>query len=171
MWALVFGLAMWLSAQLWDYTAQAGGWTRHVLPGFVRSQVSPRSVVSAASGFLWIVVCFVLPILFLPIGSWIASHGLSGMFTRQLWPIREIRFWFVYAVCFVVGAYIPYKLAYLTPTKPSVLSAQTWSMVVRLGFGYLLFITAWMILCAAIARATAEPETVASPSLEPVPVA
>jgi hypothetical protein len=169
LWAILFGLVIWLLAQLWDYTAQASGWTRHVLPGFVRNQISPRSMISAASWLLWFVVFFVLPIVFLPIFARIASYGMKGMFTRQAWPIQEIRFWLTYAVCFVVGAYVPYKLAYMMPTKPSQLSAQTWSMIVRLGVGYLLFITAWIALCAAIARVTADAETVAKQSPVPLP--
>ena len=159
-WAVAFGVALWLLAQLWDYTAQAGGWARHALPGLLRGRVSPRSVISAASGLVWFAIFFLIPIIFLPIGSRIASFGLRGVFSREAWkPVRELRFWGLYAICFLAGAYLPYRLAYMTPSKASPLSVQGWSMVMRLGIGYLLFITAWITLCAAIARATRDPET------------
>jgi hypothetical protein len=160
-WAALFGAVLWLIGQLWDYSAQAGGWTRHLLPEFMRRQVSPRSVMSIASDFVWFVFFFVWPIAFLPVGSQTASFGLRGMFSGKAWrPFREFRFWMVYAACFLIGGYIPYKLAYMTPTKPSALTAQTWSMATRLGIAYLLLVTAWLVLCAAMARATADTEPV-----------
>ena len=68
--------------------------------------------------------------------------------------MREVRFWLTYLICFVIGAYMPYTLAWMVPRKPSPLNEQTWSMALRLGFGYLLLVTAWVILCAAIMRAS-----------------
>jgi hypothetical protein len=42
-------------------------------------------------------------------------------------------------------------------------------MVVRLGFAYLLMVTAWLVLCAAILRAGEETRGVkASPEPEPI---
>lgn len=168
LWAVAFGAVLWLIAQLWDYDAQAGGWARHVLPEFLRRRVSPRSMISASSNLVWFVFFFVAPILFLPFGARIASCGLRGIFSAAAWrPIRDWRFWIVYAVCFLIGAYCPYKLAYMTPTKATPLSAQTWSMAIRLGFGYLLFVTMWLIVSAAITHATADPKC--EQELAPVP--
>jgi hypothetical protein len=172
LWAAIFGLVLWLITGLWDYSAQAGGWTRHALPGVLRTSASPRSVISVASGFVWLLCLFVWPILFLPVGVAAAENGFRGLFERAAWrPFREVRFWIVYAVCFVVGAYVPYTLAYMIPKRPSPLSTQQWSMVLRLGIGYLLLITAWVALCAAMARAMSPPEVIAEKPSEPVPVA
>ncbi len=170
LWAVIFGLVLWLIAKLWEYDAQAGGWARHALPEFLRRRVSPRTMISSSTNLVWFLFFFVAPIIFLPIGARTASFGLRGMFSAGGWrPVREWRFWILYAVCFVIGAYIPYKLAYMTPMRVSSLSAETWSMVVRLGLGYLLFVTMWLVLCAAIARATENPRKV--DVHEPVPVA
>jgi hypothetical protein len=77
----------------------------------------------------------------------------------------------VYVVCFIFGAYVPYKLVWMIPTKPSTLNAQTWSMVIRLGGGYLLIVTAWLVLCAAIMRASDGDAALASePEQEPIAV-
>ena len=170
LWTIVFGAVLWLIAQLWTYDAQAGGWARHVLPEFLRKRVSPRTMISASTDMVWLLFFFVAPIVFLPMGSCTASFGLRGMFSSGAWrPVREWRFWIVYTVCFVVGAYVPYKLANMTPAKASALSAQTWSMVIRLGIGYLLIVTVWLVLCAAIAHATADPKS--ERQAEPTPVA
>ena len=58
----------------------------------------------------------------------------------------------------------------MTPTKPSALNEQTWSMVIRLGVGYLLMVTAWLVLCAAIMRASDGGAELASEA-EPEPIA
>jgi hypothetical protein len=72
-----------------------------------------------------------------------------------------VRFWLTYLICFLIGAYVPYTLAWMVPRKPSPLNEQTWSMVVRLGFGYLMLVTAWVVLCAAILRASGGEELTA----------
>lgn len=153
LWAVVFGIVLWLVAQLWNYDAQAGGWSRHVLPEFLRKRVSPRTMISLSSNLVLFVFVFLVPIVFLPIAARTASSGLRGMFSGKAWrPLRDWRFWIVYATCFLIGAYVPYKLAYMTPTKTSPLSTQTWSLVIRLGIGYLLLVTMWLVVCAAITR-------------------
>ena len=157
-WAAIFGVVLWLIGQLWDYSPQAGGWGRHLLPEFLRRRVSPRSVISLASAVVWFLFFFVWPVMFLPVGSQTASSGVRGMFSGSAWrPLRDFRFWIVYAVCFVVGGYLPYRLAHMTPTRPSPLSTQTWSVAMRFGLGYLLLVTAWLVLCAAMARTSQYP--------------
>jgi hypothetical protein len=173
-WAAIFGYVLWFIGHLWDYDEQIGGWARHALPGFIRGHVSPRSVMSAATGLIGFLFFFLWPIIFLPIGSLVASKGFRGFFTAAAFrPFREVRFWAVYIACFVVGAYLPHKLAWMTPTKSSSLNAQTWSMLVRLGVAYLLLVTAWMIVCAAIGQVTdgeVEVEAATPVPLEVAPV-
>ncbi len=153
-WLVIFGLGLWLIGQLWNYDEQIGGWVRHLLPGFLRRVVTPRSAFSATFWLVWFLYSFLWPILFLPVGAQVAVKKLRGFYTAAAFrPLRELRFWIVYFVCFIIGAYVPYKLVWMTPTKPSTLNEQTWSMVVRFGIGYLLLVTAWLLLCAAIMRA------------------
>lgn len=161
LWAVAFGVVLHLLSQMWNYDAQAGGYARHLLPEFMRKQVSPRSAISLISMVIGFLVFFVWPVVFLPVGATTASMGLRGMFSTNAWrPFRNIHFWITYGICFLIGAYVPYKLAYMTPAKASALNAQTWSMVMRLGIGYLLLVTMWLVLCAAMARATAGHTTV-----------
>jgi hypothetical protein len=170
-WVVIFGLVLWLIGQLWDYSAQAGGWARHLLPEFMRKRVSPRLVISVASGMVWSVFFFLWPVMFLPVGAQTTALGLRGIFSGRAWrPIREFRFWIIYAACFLFGGYIPYKLAYMTATKASSLSAQTGSIVLRFGVGYLLLVTAWLVLSAAIMRAMADPEPAARESAGTMPL-
>jgi hypothetical protein len=170
-WSIIFGIVLWLIGQLGIYDEQAGGWIRHMLPAFLRRHVTPRSAFSAISWVGWFLYFFLLPILFLPVGAQVAERGFRGFFAaRGFRPIRLLRFWLAYFVCFVVGAYVPYELAWMIPRKPSPLNEQTWSMVTRLGAGYVFLITAWLLLCAAITRASddgpevlREPEPLAAP--------
>jgi hypothetical protein len=153
-WTIIFAFMLWLVSHLWTYDEQIGGWARHAFPEFLRRQVTPRSVISAATGLVGFIVFFVWPILALPVGMQVASKGFRGFFARNVnRPARELRFWGVYVVCFLVGCYLPYKLAWWTPTKASALSSQTASMIIRFGVAYLLIVTAWLVICAAIAHA------------------
>jgi len=166
-WSVIFGLGLWLIGQLWSYDEQAGGWLRHLLPGFLRRAVTPRSAFSATSWVVWFLYFFFWPIFWLPVGGQVAVKNFRGFLSAAAFrPLRELRFWIVYSVCFVIGAYVPYQLVWMTPTKPSTLNEQTWSMVVRFGVAYLLMVTAWLVLCAAIMRASNGDE---APATEPEP--
>jgi hypothetical protein len=155
-WTLIFGVGLSLIGQLWAYDDQIGGWTRHSLPLFLRSGVTPRTMFSASHWMTWFLYFFLWPVLLLPIGGQVATKNFRGFVSAAAFrPIRRWRFWIVYLACFVIGAYIPFTLAWMVPRKSSPLSDQTWSMALRLGFGYLLLVTAWVILCAAIMRGSA----------------
>ena len=169
-WSLIFGFGLWLIGQLWNYDEQVGGWLRHLLPGFLRRVVTPRSAFAAVSWLVWLLYFFIWPILWLPIGGQVAANNFRGFYAPAAFrPLRKLRFWIVYFVCFIIGAYIPYKLVWMVPTKPSSLNQQTWSMVIRFGISYLLVVSAWLVLCAAIMRASdGGAETVSEPESEPV---
>jgi hypothetical protein len=160
-WTVVFGCVLWMIGQLWNYDEQAGGYGRHLLPLFLRRAITPRSMFSAWHWLVWILYFLVWPILFLPVGGQVAVKGFRGFFGRAAFrPTREVRFWIVFLICFLVGAYVPYTLVWMVPRKPSSLTAQTWSMVLRLGFAYLLLVTTWVVLCAAIMRASDDEQPV-----------
>ncbi len=164
-WMLVFAAVLWLIGRAWSYDAQLGGWTRHSLPEFLRRSISPRSVIVVYAHLMWFAFYFLWPILFLPVAAQTASYGWRGFAPRNLLaafrPFRDFHFWILYTVCFLLGAFIPYKLAYHTPVQSSPLSAQTASLVIRLGLGYLLLVTMWLILSAAITRCLDDNQRVA----------
>lgn len=155
LWTLIFAFVLWWIGELWSYGAQAGGYARHLLPQAMRSAIAPAPAFSAMQWLVLFLQLILWPILALPVGAQVATKGFRGFIsTGAFRPIREVRYWLTYPVCFVVGAYVPYLLAWMLPKKPSSVSAQTWSMGLRLGFGYVLLVTAWLVLCAAIMRAS-----------------
>ena len=110
-WAAIFGIGLWFIGQFWSYDEQAGGWIRHLLPGFLRRIVTPGSTFSAMSWLVWFLYFVFWPILFLPVGAQVAVKNFRGFYTAAAFrPLRELRFWTVYFVCFIIGAYVPYKL-------------------------------------------------------------
>lgn len=154
LWTLSFGLVLGWIGSLWSYGAQAGGYVRHLLPQAMRSAIAPAPVFSAMQWLALFLQFFVWPILALPVGAQVAAKGFRGFISAAAFrPIRKVRYWLTYPICFVIGAYVPYLLAWMLPSKASSLSTQTWSMALRLGFGYLLLVTAWLVLCATIMRA------------------
>jgi len=160
-WTLIFGYALYAIGGAWDYDAQVGGYTRHLLPGVMRSHIGPRSMTSAFVTLVGIVFYILWPIIFLPIGSQLASFNFRGFTGHRLLaalrPVRSLRFWVMYVLCFAIGMYVPYRLAFVEPQEHASLHSQTVSMMARLGIGYVLLVTAWMVVCSAIGRAM-EPE-------------
>jgi hypothetical protein len=155
LWLVGFGIVLWLIAQLWQYDQQVAGWVRHLLPLWLRRQISPRAMFSACHWSVWLLYFFLWPVLLLPVGAQVALRNFRGFSSSAAFqPIRSLRFWLTYLVCFLVGAYCPYALAGMVPRRPSSLRLQEWSMGLRLGVGYLLLVTAWLVLCAAIVRAS-----------------
>lgn len=156
-WTLIFGYILFVIGGAWEYDAQVGGWSRHVLPLFLRKHVSPRGMTSAFVFLVGLIFYFLVPIVLLPIAAQVSRFNFRGFVGRPLLdalrPVRELRFWIVYLLCFVIGMYLPYKLAYIDPKENASLHYQTFSMVVRLGVGYLLSVTAWLVVCSAITRA------------------
>jgi hypothetical protein len=124
---------------------------------------------------VWFVFYFLWPILFLPVAAQVARFNLRGFFGRHLLnafrPLRELRFWAVYIACFVVGMYIPYRLANISPKESASLHYQTGSMVLRLGIGYLLLVTAWLVICVAITRVVHDTPDVQAEVVDTDPVA
>jgi len=155
LWVLIFGFVFWMIGQIWDYEEQIGGWGRHMLPLFLRRQVTPRTMFAIFHWLIWFLYFFLWPVVFLPVGAQVAVRNFRGFFSGTVFrPIVRLTFWITYAVCFVIGAYVPYTLAWMVPTRPSPLNQQEWSMAVRLGSGYVLLVTAWVVLCAAITIAS-----------------
>ncbi len=170
-WVLIFGFVLWFLGGFWDLDEQIGGWARHLLPLFLRRQITPRTMFSFSHWTIWFLYFFLWPIVALPFAGQVAVRNFRGFWSGVAFrPVREVRFWMTYLVCFVAGACIPYTLAWMVPRRPSPLSAQAWSMALRLGFGYLLLASAWLVLCAAIMRASGGEEGVVVQSPEPVPL-
>jgi hypothetical protein len=169
-WTVIFAIGLWLVGQLWNYDEQAGGYVRHLLPQFLRRVIAPRSMFSSWHWATWFLYFFLWPIMCLPIGAQVAIKNFRGFYSAAaLRPVREVRFWLVYMICFLIGAYVPFVLAWMVPREASSLNGQTWSMIFRLGIGYLLLVTAWVVLCAAIMRASEGGES-AHKAIEPAPI-
>ena len=169
-WTVIFGTVLWLIGQLWNYDEQAGGYLRHLLPQFLRRGIAPRSMFSDWHWATWFLYFFLWPIVCLPVGAQVAIKNFPGFYNAAaLRPLREVRFWLAYLICFLIGAYVPFVLAWMVPREPSSLNAQTWSVIFRLGIGYLLLVTAWVVLCAAIMRAS-ESDQSADKQIEPAPI-
>jgi len=159
-WTIIFAFVLEAIGGLWDYDGQVGGWSRHVLPLFLRKHVGPRGMTSAFVGLAWFVFYFLWPIIFLPVAAQVAKFNFRGFIGRPLLhafrPLRELRFWGVYVVCFAIGMYVPYVLANVVPREDASLHYQTASMIGRLGISYLLLVTAWLVICSAMTRVLEE---------------
>ena len=165
----IYAVVIWLFCLRLDYNAQLSGWFHHLLPGPIRSRISVRTLTAISRWKTAIFFWFFVPLYFVPFLREGAVRGF-GAFTRgwasaarSFW---RLRFWVLYALLFLVGAGVPYKLATMKPHSGSVIS-QALNMVLRLGAAYLLAITAFIVLASAVGRLR---RNEAPSAAEPVPV-
>ncbi|HKD83929.1 MAG TPA: hypothetical protein VKB58_04195 [Terriglobales bacterium] len=160
-WLIPFVVLEWCLFLLRRYAPQFGVWF------WQKSGIhigSPRATYHAADCLLLLLMCIVLPIIWLPVASTVAAAGLKpGRMSRSLRLLRRPAYWLWYIVLLVIGAYIPYKLIRWIPGL-STLSKQAWSAGVRFALAYLLLISAWVSLLLVVgSRAEKEdPEPIPS---------
>ncbi|HMK30676.1 MAG TPA: hypothetical protein VK473_13400 [Terriglobales bacterium] len=161
-WLIIFAAALWLVSFARTYNGQLAGYVRHLLPGALRSSVSPRQVARIGAWIFFSVFWFLVPLFFLPLGTQAAARGFRGLagdsLRRALRAFLTLRCWIVYAVCFMAGIWAPWKLARMFPRwdDPGTLERQATSAGLRFFVGYVLLITAWLLLASALGRLTAE---------------
>jgi len=180
-WLIIVAAALWLVSVARTYNGQLTGYFRHLLPEFMRSSVSPRQVARIGMWVFFFIFWFLVPLFFLPIGTQVAARGFRGFVGHSLGgalrAFFSLRYWVLYAVCYVAGVWVPWKLAKMFPrwNISGTLRQQATSAGLRFFFGYLLLITAWLLLASALGRLTAEraapkePVGVREPVSEPSP--
>lgn len=94
-------------------------------------------IVSVAAR--WPLVWIAVVALLLPLAGF-AVNGAQALASYKHWW-----YWVSALVLLVVGVYLPYKLVTWVPGV-SGLTMQTVSLIARAGFGYLLLVTAWLML-------------------------
>src|SRR5882724_1098704 len=107
LWVIIFAIILWLVDLGWQYNEQFAGYFRHLLPGPIRSNVSPRSVAEMTSYVLWFVFWILVPGLFFPLGRQTAARGFRGFVGLSLKGATRtfchLRYWIMYVICYVVG--------------------------------------------------------------------
>lgn len=141
-WAAMFALLALLCWTLLTYTPRFGVWWRQKM----NNGPSPRQVTHLANLLIVLVVCVMLPALWLPVASTIATFGVQS--TRIKLSLRVLRrplYWLWLCALLAIGAYLPYRLVWWIPRFESV-RAQAWSMGLRFFAAYTLAVTAWILL-------------------------
>ena len=135
---VVYGLLSWWR----DYSAQPVFKIASYVTLKLRKPVKPGTVQTIFNGALWILRWVLLPVLLVPLTSHIANKGWRGF--RPSIP-RHWLYWLEVVVLLICGIWLPLKLITWVP-KLSSFGMQMTSFVIRLLIGYLLFVTAWLLL-------------------------
>lgn len=94
-------------------------------------------------------------VLLLPLASQVAADGFSGFVRTGAWrPLGTWQYYAVVAVLAAVGIWAPYRLIWWVPNVNG-LTAQAGSMGLRFLVAYLLAVTAWFTMTAAVSRLSA----------------
>lgn len=141
----VFALYMWLGG--WNPSSMLLSIASFFTMTF-QKPVRPGDVLTIFQGVLWALRWWILPVLLLPVAAAIADRNWRGFgdFGRQL---RDWKLWLLVPALLFAGVWVPLRLAAWTPVKGNF-GAETVSLIVRLGAGYLLFV----VSCLAVAFIT-----------------
>jgi len=160
-WFIPLAVVEWCVISLRIYVPQFGVWAWQKGLRFG----SPRQVYHAADWLLWFVI-WLLPFIWLPVASSVAAAGLKpARMSRSLRLLRRPVYWLWVVVLLLIGAYLPYKLAWWIPDL-ATLSRQAWSAGFRLALAYLLLISAWVALLLVVGERVEreDPEPIVSAS-------
>ena len=155
MWALLV-LLLYLG---WSLAAEAvpGGalWLASGLTYLIRKPVNPETVGAVLAAGSWVIGWILIPLWLLPLGVGAAAGGSAAFRRSELRRVfkvcRRVRYWMSYVALFSLGVYLPTKLTLWVPAVES-LWGQAASLAARFLAAYLLFVTAWLLLCSLVAR-------------------
>ncbi len=170
LWLVILYLILWLIAWIGGFVDDLSKWIASWLTMTLRSPVTPRSVAKVLGGIVWFMRWFLVPLALMSFALQVNTQGFSAFRARGIrraWELfRRLRYWLAYAVLFVIGAYVPYKLVWWVPEVEG-LSLEATGMAVRLVAAYLLAVTAWLILLSALGRLGSAPEGTTNPGGKP----
>lgn len=133
-----FGLDRWK-----DYSATPAFNTASWLTLKLRRPVKPQTVQSVLDGALFAVRWIVVPVLLLPAFSAASARGWAGL--KACCSRRSLLYWIEVPVLLLIALAVPLKLLGWVP-KVEGFWVQTVSLVLRAGFGYLLFVAGSLTL-------------------------
>jgi hypothetical protein len=158
-WALLMALCLCLVSWLSSGTYQYASFLRSNLPLGARQALSESRIDSVFSFLCWCLFWIVIPGLFVPWGLQAAKYGLAGLGSLGVsgWSdiVHKRFYWMVVIVLAIVGAFVPGMLLAWHP-KVSTFKAELVSLFVRLLVGWLLGVTAWMVLLSVVGRLSVE---------------
>ena len=139
-WVLSFAIIAWLLLGLRDYVPQFAVWIRQQFNG----GLPPRNIMNDLNWLLLLIVCYLMPGLWLPIGTTVAASGVHPTHlahSRRVW--KRPFYWLWLCLLLGLGIYFPYKLVWWIPDLQTI-RQQVWSMSARFLLAYLVAVTAFI---------------------------
>jgi hypothetical protein len=149
-WVLVVAALVWGLLGVRDLLPQAAVRLGQVL------HLSPRLVFRAGERTLFGLQWIALPALLWPFAFAIAGRGFGGWRLRAWRCLRRGRYWLGLAVALGLGLALPYKLIHWELAPGASLAHQKWSAGLRFFAAYLLCVSCWLALGAAMRRREAQ---------------
>jgi hypothetical protein len=129
----------------------------------LRRPVAPTGVLRAFHAFIWLLRWLIVPVLAIPLASEVASSGWQGFHKRAFHLTRKPLFWIESLALLLIAFWVPFRLFFWIP-KVSSFTLELFSLALRLGLGYLLFVAALLTLEYFAGKPrTTQPSTVVSP--------
>lgn len=158
-WTAILLFFLWLIGLSEDHLDSWGGALASWMTMTVRYPVHPRGLVRILETLQWLVAWGLLPLLLLPLAeiaasaSWRAFGG-AGLraAAKRVWSWR---YWLIFAVLFLVGAYLPERVVLWVP-EASRMATQSTSLAIRFVIAYVLAVSVGLVLLSFLGRRGAE---------------
>lgn len=157
----IYGALFWLLPHL--------GGISYTVASFATMKLhKPVTPLSVQKGFHILVLLLqwvVLPAVLLPLAAAVSVEGWSGFRWRSLRHRRMWLYWIETAALLFCAIWVPFKLFFWVP-RVEPFNAQFVSFLLRVGTGYLLFVTSLLLLeffTSSGRPLETQPSTVASP--------
>jgi hypothetical protein len=160
--AVVFYLLRLLVDKLDDYHYSVPGYLRSEFPAWLRRNVSETRVQNLYDLFIFFLRWIMLPALLLPFASLCADRGFRGFVAVRTWArmLRNRSFWGVLIVASILGILVPTEiLGWRLDPKTATSTSEAIFLGFRMFLGYLLVLSAWLMVCSMLARARMKAET------------
>lgn len=157
LWALLFYL-LWAGIHWLDnYQYSFPSYVRSELPAWLRRHTSDNQFSGFYGLFVWLLGGLIVPGLALPFGLLAAERGFRGLFDARAWRkiVFKASYWtvllFVNFCWYCVNELMELRLSGKNPT----LAGESVSLVLRLGFAYLVGLLGWLLLCSVLGKTRA----------------
>jgi len=131
----IYGVLGKLAASAGPIALRVASW----LTWTFRKPVKPATINTISSVLVWICRWTILPVIFLPLASAIATRGRTGW--RNVLKRRPLRHWLAVPLLALLGLWLPFVILNWKPA-PASFTLELASFTARAIVAYLLFLSA-----------------------------
>lgn len=158
LWLAIFCALLWWIASWSEWFNNLGPYLYSKLSHSTRQSIRQPRLTGFLTGLRSALFWYFIPALLLPLGVEWASHAVHRAHYRAyLRSVGNLWYWIALIPLALIAAWIPDLL--VSARFGASLSAQTFSVIVRVGLAYLVTLACWLLALALAAQCLRESDT------------